>query len=175
MAKKGKHLDPQVVHPFVCESLCACVFVCTHRHWALEMLEGNAVTPNTTWQDGHEVCLAKLGWNPGLMSISEPRAEAAAVFIVAISSIISVITNITSVCLGPQSGFTFLVCLLFVSFTLILSLVHAPHLIWTRLPVCPLGGSAPGQLERNVRCFGVFCHAVVNGGGVWKAHGSMRM
>lgn len=63
------------------------------------------------------------------MSISEPRAEAAAVFIVTISSIISVITNITSVCQGPQSGFTFLVCLLFVSFTLILSLVHAPHLI----------------------------------------------
>lgn len=157
----------------LCVSLC--VFVCTHRHWALEMLEGNAVTPNMTWQDRHEVCLAKLGWNPGLMSISEPRAEAAAVFIVTISSIISVITNITSVCQGPQSGFTFLVCLLFVSFTLILSLVHAPHLIWTLLPVCPLGGSAPGQLERNVRCFGVFCHAVVNAGGVWKAHGSMRM
>lgn len=139
MAKESKHLDPQPVHPFVCESLCACVFVCTHRHWALEMLEGNAVTPKVTWQDGHQVCLPKLWWNPGLMSISEPRAEAAAVFIITISSIISVITSITSVCLGPQSGFTFLVCLL-LCLLLWYCLSSTLHIWYERFCLCVRSG-----------------------------------
>lgn len=86
-----------------CSPAAACTCVCTHRHWmSLEMLEGICVTSALSWWQMRWVPFIELVSTPGLLSISEPGTEAAAVFIITFISIMRIITIISAV--GPQWG-----------------------------------------------------------------------
>lgn len=137
---------------------------------SLEMFEGICVTSKLSGWQMRWVPLIELVSTPGLISISEPGAKAAAVLIITFINIIRIITIVSAV--SPRlSYFRFKVlhhhCVLFVLFCLLCSCLCL-HVRRPSLSVRPLWLDLQVG-ERSVRFFGTSCHAVMSDGGVWKA------
>lgn len=129
---------------------------------SLEMFEGICVTSKLSGWQMRWVPLIELVSTPGLISISEPGAKAAAVLIITFINIIRIITIVSA--LSPRlSYFKFKVLHHHLLFSCLCLHVRRPSLsvrpLWVDLRVG----------ERSVRFFGTSCHAVMSDGGVWKA------